>query len=94
MNFLLFGKRPSKNTVRKAAEHLMGIYGTTTTLEVKKYLRVIGYGAFQTDISDKMDALYPLCGWEFTCAGEFRVYSKIQAKQYSLAKHVLAFSAN
>jgi hypothetical protein len=97
MNFLLFGKKPTKNTIRKAAEHLMAIYGSTTTLEVKKYLRALGYGAFQSDISDKMDDLYLDCGWKFTFNGQFRVYFKPQddfSYQAKKATSIPSFSLN
>jgi hypothetical protein len=97
MSSILFGKKPSKNTVRKAAEHLMAIYSVTTTLEVKKYLRVLGYVAFQSDISNKMDALQPSCSWAFTCNGQFRVYFKSQPQndlQAQDAASLPAFSDN
>jgi hypothetical protein len=72
---MLYGKKPNKNSVRKAAEHLIAIYGTTTTLEVKKYLRALGYVAYQHDISQKMDILAAEQNWAFTFNGVFRVYA-------------------
>ncbi len=72
---ILYGKKPNKNSVRKAAEHLMAIYGTTTTLEVKKYLRALGYVAYQHEISQKMDKLAEESNWAFTFNGVFRVYA-------------------
>lgn len=72
---MLYGKKPNKNAVRKAAEHLMAIYGTTTTLEVKKYLRALGYVAYQHDMSKKMDKLAIEFNWAFTSNGVFRVYA-------------------
>jgi hypothetical protein len=72
---ILYGKKPNKKSVRKAAEHLMAIYGTTTTLEVKKYLRALGYVAYQHDISQQMDKLTTQLQWAFTFNGVFRVYA-------------------
>jgi hypothetical protein len=91
---LLLGKRPSKNTIRKAAEHLIAIYGVTTTLEVKKYLRAQGYIAFQYLISKKMDSICAECNWQFTCNGKFRVYfiPKINFSAQTLS--VPSFSVN
>ncbi len=71
---ILIGKKPNKNTVRKAANHLIAIYSATTTLEVKRYLRALGYVAFQSDISQKMDELHHSCGWAYSCNGSFRLY--------------------
>lgn len=97
---MLYGKKPNKNSVRKAAEHLMAIYGTTTTLEVKKYLRALGYVAYQHDMSQKMDKLADELNWAFTFNGVFRVYAA--AYTTSLQVHLpqvqalpaVSFSAN
>jgi hypothetical protein len=71
---ILLGKKPRKNTIKNAAEHLIAIYGSTSTLEVKKYLRAIGYIAFQWEISKKMDTICDENGWAFNFNGQFRVY--------------------
>lgn len=83
---ILIGKKPNRNTVRKAADHLIAIYGATTTLEVKKYLRALGYVAFQNDISQKMDAVQSFSGWAYTCNGQFRLYFIPQPPQIAQAQ--------
>ena len=93
-NFL-FGKKPNKNTVRKAAEHLIAIYGTTTSLEVKKYLRADGYVAFQYEISRKLDKICHECRWGFNCNGTFRTYFIPQALTVTYTQQAqAAFSVN
>ena len=94
---ILIGKKPNKNTVRKAADHLIAIYSATTTLEVKRYLRALGYVAFQNDISRKMDELQRSCGWAYSCNGSFRLYfvpQSLQVAQGQQATSMPAFSVN
>jgi hypothetical protein len=91
---LLFGKRPNKNTIRKAAEHLMAIYGATTTLEVKKYLRAQGYIAFQYYISSKMDVICAECNWHYEFNGTFRIYFIPQTQTRAQSEAVPSFSDN
>ncbi len=93
---ILIGKKPNKNTVRKAADHLIAIYSATTTLEVKRYLRANGYVAFQSDISRKMDELQRACGWAYSCNGSFRLYFVPQPLQIPQGQQVSmpAFSVN
>lgn len=93
---MLFGKRPRKSTIKHAAEHLLAIYGTTTTLEVKKYLRALGYIVFQKDISNKMDMICAENQWAFSFNGQFRLYFIPQALSvvHSSTQAIPAFSAN
>lgn len=93
---ILFGKKPRKNTIKNAAEHLISIYGCTTTLEVKKYLRAMGYIAFQWDISKKMDAICDENRWAFNFNGQFRVYFMPTqlAVTHNANYSIPAFSAN
>lgn len=92
---ILFGKKPQTNTIRKAAEHLIAIYGTTTTLEVKKYLRAQGYLVFQRDVSQKMDRIGSTCGWAFQFNGHFRIYYIPQLQPLASANYAVpAFSIN
>ena len=97
MSTILIGKKPNKNTVRKAADHLITIYSATTTIEVKRYLRALGYVAFQSDISRKMDELQSVCGWAYTCNGQFRTYFVPQPLQVVQDQQVVGlptFSVN
>lgn len=91
---LLFGKRPNKATIRRAAEHLMAIYGATTTLEVKKYLRAQGYIAFQHHISSKMDIICAECHWHYEFNGTFRIYFIPQIQNQAQSQAVPSFSQN
>ena len=97
MNLSLFlaGKRPNKRSVQKAADHLIAIYGSTTTLEVKKYLRAKGYIAFQRDVSSKMELLSDELGWAFMCNGQYRAYFvPVATTTPSPGKYQLLHSAN
>ena len=62
--------------VQRAAEILMMINGETTTLEVKKFLRLEGFIAYQNQVSRLMDELAQsdLANWTYTCNGTYRSY--------------------
>lgn len=63
--------------VQKAAEELMTLNGTTTTLEVKNHLRKKGFLAMQTDVSNLMHACWMKNrhDWQFVQSGGHRTYS-------------------
>jgi len=64
----------SKQDVKNVAELLMKINDSTTTLEIKKELRVNGFWATQSNIADFMYAIYEEEGWAFKFNGSFRTY--------------------
>lgn len=86
----------TKKAVLKSATHLMAIYGFTTTLEVKLYLRAIGYIAFQRDMSRWMEELALLNGWGFESNGTFRTYYPTQRESGvgNIVPEMPAFSMN
>lgn len=67
-------KTLDKETIRETAMHLMALHGTTTTLEIKQWLRAQGYLAFQAEISVMMDEIWLEEGWVYDCNGLFRTY--------------------
>lgn len=67
-------KVPDRMTVKVAAVTLMMVNKTTTTLEVKKFLRHQGYMAYQKDISDLLFHAAREEGWLSFYNGKFCVY--------------------
>ncbi|WP_020532292.1 hypothetical protein [Flexithrix dorotheae] len=67
-------KKLTLDIIRITAEDLMLENGETTTLEVKLYLRGLGYIAFQSEISAIMAELCEQNGWSFEYNGLFRIY--------------------
>lgn len=61
--------------VKEAAELLMLRNGSTTTLEVKNYLRSKNYEAFQQDISYLMNWWAIEEDWRFQCHLSYRIYT-------------------
>ncbi|MFK7933867.1 MAG: hypothetical protein AB8G22_10175 [Saprospiraceae bacterium] len=72
----------NNETVRIVAIELMEQNNTTSTLEVKKVLRAMGFWAIQTDISARMDEICEQEEWHFTCNGSFRTYFVREEIQY------------
>ena len=69
-------KSLDKNAVRTAAIHLMERNYTTTTLEVKEFLRSQNYWAIQATISRFMDELAEAEDWYFENINYHRNYFK------------------
>ena len=93
--FTTNASKPDRSVVRAAAYTLMLANKTTTTLEVKNFLRHQGYLAFQNEISPMMDRLAHEEGWIFHFNGNFRIYTFEDdevAKEISC--DVLGFSSN
>ncbi len=81
------------HAVKRAADTLMLLNGETTTLEVKKFLRLEGYIAFQQEISDMMDYIAKTYGnWVYTCNGKFRTYTFEIMMDFQVSPQVPAFS--
>ena len=83
-----------QDAVCRVAETLMLINGATTTLEVKKLLRLEGFIAYQQQVSQAMDNLTQYKNWAYSCNGRFRTYTfKIQM-DYSVDPSVPPFGYN
>jgi len=65
---------PDYDIVKIAALSLMQTNQTTTTLEVKDFLRRKGYSAYQRDISYLLDWIANQENWLFTYNGAYRTY--------------------
>lgn len=72
----------NNETVRIVAVELMEQNGTTSTLNVKKVLRAMGFWAIQTDISARMKEICEQEEWHFTCNGTYRTYFVKEEMQY------------
>jgi len=81
-----------KAAVKRVAEILMLINGETTTLEIKKLLRLEGFIAYQRDVSKMMKALVEENVWTFTCNGIYRTYSFEVNFDYQLSPDIPKFS--
>jgi hypothetical protein len=95
--FNLFKKQPSsinKSVVKEAAEQLLSENGATTTLEVKNRLRSSHFIAFQSEVSDLLDAVAEEEGWAYQWNGKFRVYYIPQPNDWAAKLGVPAFSVN
>jgi hypothetical protein len=68
-----------KDDVKEAAENLIDIYGSTTTLDIKKSLRNKGFFALQEDVSNFMDELHSEGKFSFTTNGIHRIYKDYNA---------------
>lgn len=64
----------NNETVRIVAIELMVQNSFTTTLEVKKVLRAMGFWAIQSDIAARMDEICEQEEWHYTCNGIYRTY--------------------
>lgn len=91
-----FKTRPYANyaAVKSAAETLMIINGETTTLEVKKLLRLEGFLAFQQEISRMMDDLSQEKDWSYSCNGLYRTYTFRINMDYQIDAKVPPFGYN
>ncbi len=69
-------KTLSEIEVAQMANRLIKIHGSTTTLDVKKELREIGFRAYQNEVSELMDNLFWEQMWAFECNGTYRTYYK------------------
>ncbi len=89
-------KHPDRMTVKVAAVTLMMVNKTTTTLEVKSFLRHQGYIAYQEDISEMMICSAREEGWLCFYNGKFRVYLLGEAKEEEtmVENDLLGFSSN
>jgi predicted DNA-binding WGR domain protein len=67
-------KNLDKSAVLKTAEKLIVQNGSTTTLDVKNYLRNNGYHATQSDVSRWMDELCIQENWIYSTQHNHRVY--------------------
>jgi len=87
-------KHADKAAVKKSAELLMMINGETTTLEVKKILRLEGYIAYQAKVSELMDIIAAETQWPFTCNGVYRTYTFQLNMNYQIDPKVPSFGYN
>ena len=83
-----------KDVIKRVAEMLMQINETTTTLEVKKLLRLEGFIAYQKNVSDAMQQLANHSNWDFTCNGIYRTYFFKVNMDYTIAPNLPSFGYN
>lgn len=68
-------KNLTLDAVQQAAETLMLLHNTTSTLDVKNYLRRQNYLALQSDVSRMMSLSVHQKGWKFQYNGSYREYA-------------------
>ena len=65
--------------IQRATEYLLRVYGSTTTLDVKQYLRASGFFSEQQTVSETLAALAAIGTLEFTTEGNHRRYTAVAA---------------
>ena len=87
-------KYATLQNVKQTAEMLMLLNGSTTTLEVKDFLRLDGFIAYQRQVSDMMKWIQEEYDWSFTCNGVFRSYQFKIKMDFSIHPDIPPFGLN
>lgn len=75
-------KAVNSETIRVVALELMKENKTTSTLEIKRILRDMGFWAIQSEVSEQMKEIAAQEEWHFTCNGTYRTYFLNEEMQY------------
>ncbi|MFK8101520.1 MAG: hypothetical protein AB8G15_03300 [Saprospiraceae bacterium] len=87
-------KHPDKHIIKMIAVELMCLNQNTTVRAVTKYLKEMGYVAFNSLISEFMEYLAEEENWSFEVNNNTRVYSLLEPSFRQFFREVPAFSEN